>query len=246
MKNLFTLLLLVATTFIYGQNIAFDFAFIKAEDIGAYDQNLKLKFQKMNQNYIDDGRIYGWHVWKVINGAQTPFTHLAVSIYDLDKMDENYQGKKWTEVFPDFAQNELQDWGRKNAENRKIIFETQMVNVADVLKKGVAEYPDIAVMNFMKVKDGKYKSYEDAEKSFTKSISKTDAREGWSFAKRIDRMGTDLSWTHFTVDWYEKYSDFLKEGAKPSYDADTVYDNISKLRDLKDRVVLKKFIFLNK
>ena len=121
-----------------------------------------------------------------------------------------------------------------------------MVNVADVLKKGVTEYPDIAVMNFMKVKDGKYKSYEDAEKSFTKSISKTDARKGWSFAKRIDRVGTDLSWTHFTVDWYEKYSDFLKEGAKPSYDADQVYDNITKLRDLKDRVVLKKFIFLNK
>ena len=103
MKNLFTQLLLVATTLIYGQNLAFDFAFIKAEDIGAYDQNLKLKFQKMNQNYIDDGQIYGWHVWKVINGAQTPFTHLAVSIYDLDKMDEDYKGKKWTEVFPDFA-----------------------------------------------------------------------------------------------------------------------------------------------
>ena len=68
------------------------------------------------------GRILGWHVWKVLNGAQTPFTHVAVSIYDLDVADEDYTPKKWTEIFPDLTEDELKDWGEKNNKNRKIIF----------------------------------------------------------------------------------------------------------------------------
>ena len=246
MKNLFFSLILMFSTFAIAQNIAFDFAFVKAEDINAYDQNLKTKFQRINQNYIDDDRILGWHVWKVINGAQTPFTHLAVSIYDLDKLDDDYTPKKWTEEFTDMTESELRDWAKKNNENRKIVFETQMVNVAEVLQDGVTTYPDIAVMNLMKVKHGKYKSYEDLEKALTKSISKGSARKGWSLAKRVDRIGTEMSWTHFTVDWFDKYSDFLKTASRPSWDADKDYQKMMKLRDLTNRVVLKKFIFLNK
>ena len=246
MKKIYTLLFIIVTTFSYSQNIAFDMAFIDAENINDYDQNLKTKFQRLNQNYIDEGRILGWHVWKVLNGAQTPFTHLAVTIYDMDKMDEDYTPKKWTDEFKDMTQSELRDWGKKNNDNRKIVFETQIVNVAEVLQEGVNTYPDIAVMNLMKAKHGKFKSYEDLEKSMTKSISKGSARKGWSLAKRIDRFGTELSWTHFTVDWFDKYSDYLKIGARPSGDADKTYQKMMSLRDLTNRVVLKKYIFLNK
>ena len=246
MKNILLAITFLITTHVFSQNIAFDFAFIDAENIGDYDQNLKTKFQRINQNFIDDGRILGWHVWKVINGAQTPFTHLAVSVYDLDKMDEDYTPKKWTDEFTDMTEAELRSWFSKNNENRKIIFETQMVNVAEVLQEGVTTYPDIAVMNLMSVKHGKYKAYEDLEKAGTKSIAKGSPRKGWSLAKRIDRIGTELSWTHFTVDWFDKYSDFLKLGARNSGNADKGYQNMMKLRDLTNRIVLKKFIFLNK
>jgi len=144
------------------------------------------------------------------------------------------------------TQSELREWAKKNRENRKIVFETQMVNVAEVLQEGVTTYPDIAVMNFMKARHGKYKSYEDLEKLMTKSIPKGAARKGWSLAKRIDRIGTDLAWTHFTVDWYDKYSDYLKNASGPSGDANKTYQKMMSLRDLTNRVVLKKFIFLNK
>ena len=246
MKKLFLVVTLFLSTHVFSQNIAFDFAFVDAENISAYDQNLKTKFQRINQNFIDDGRILGWHVWKVINGAQTPFTHLAVSIYDLDNMDEDYTSKKWTDEFTDMTEAELRGWFTKNNENRKIVFETQAVNVAEVLQEGVTTYPDIAVMNLMSVKQGKFKAYEDLEKAMTKSISKGSPRKGWSLSKRIDRVGTELSWTHFTVDWFDNYSDFLKLSARPSVKADKGYQNMMKLRDLTNRVVLKKFIFLNK
>ena len=87
---------------------------------------------------------------------------------------------------------------------------------------------------------------EDLEKSLTSSIPENAARKGWSLAKRIDRIGTEMSWTHFTVDWYDTYSDYLKEASQPSKDADKAYEKMMDLRDLTDRVVLEKFIFLNK
>ena len=76
MKKLILILSFFITTS-YSQNIAYDFTFINAEDVGAYDRNLKSKFQKVNQAYIDAGLILGWHVWKVVNGPQFPYTHLA-------------------------------------------------------------------------------------------------------------------------------------------------------------------------
>jgi len=246
MKKLFLSLFFIFSSYAFAQNIAFDFAFVDAEDINAYDENLKTKFQRINQNFIDDDRILGWHVWKVINGAQSSFTHLAVSIYDMDKMDDDYTPKKWTEEFSDMTEAELRDWAKKNRENRKIVFETQMVNVAEVLQEGVTTYPDIAVMNLMKAKHGKYKSYEDLEMATTKSIRKGSLRKGWSLAKRIDRIGTEMAWTHFTVDWFDKYSDFLKSASGPSSDANKNYEKMMGLRDLTNRIVLKKFIFLNK
>ena len=248
MKKLILLLCFTFITVSYGQNIAFDFSFIKAEDIGAYDRNLKSKFQKVNQAYIDAGQILGWHVWKVVNGPQFPYTHLAVAIYDLENSDEDFEAPKWTELFPDLTEEELEEWGEKNAENRKIVFTTQVKNVAEVLQKGVTTYPDIAVCNFMKAKYGYSKSYENLEVANTKNIPSNSLRKGWSLAKRIDNPGTEVSWSHFTVDWFDSYSDFLKSSSGPSFDyaLDPVGKKFMKMRDLTHTVVFRKFIFLNK
>ena len=66
-------------------------------------------------------------------------------------------------------------------------------------------------MNLMKAKHGKYKSYEDLEMATTKSIKKGSLRKGWSLAKIEDRIGTEMSWTHFTVDWFDKYSELSRK-----------------------------------
>jgi hypothetical protein len=245
-KYLFSLFLLVSVS-LSAQNIAFDMTFINAEDPGLYDSHLKTYFQPVNQRLIDDGRILGWHVWKVVDTAQADYTHLAVTVYDMDKMDDDYDWSwaSWTKRLPNLTEAHAREIAEMINDNRKIVFQTQMVNVAEVLQPGVTTYPDIAVLNFMKVKDGKSKSYENMEKSFTKSIAKGSPRKGWSLAKRVENFGTDIAWTHFTVDWYDKYSDYLKVGARPSSDAGSSYKGITKLRDLRYRVAFNKFIFLN-
>ena len=73
------------------------------------------------------------------------------------------------------------------------------------------------------------------EKATTKSIAKGSARKGWSLAKRIDRIGTELSWTHFTVDWFDKYSDFYEIPKSQSQDIDN-------LEDFKIAEIFKKYI----
>ena len=82
----------------------------------------------------------------------------------------------------------------------------------------------------------------------TKSISSNSLRKGWSLAKRIDNPGNDVSWTHFTVDWFDSYQDFLKTSSGPSVDwgATSQGKKFMNLRDLSHRVVFRKFIFLNK
>lgn len=90
------------------------------KNIQAYDQNLKTKYQRLNQNFIDDGRILEWHVWKVINGAQSPFSQLAITVYDMDKIDEDYTTKKWTEEFTYMTKAELMDWDKRIVKTEKL------------------------------------------------------------------------------------------------------------------------------
>ena len=117
-----------------------------------------------------------------------------------------------------------------------------------MLQKGVTTYPDIAVCNFMKAKYGYSKSYENLEVANTKSIPSNSLRKGWSLAKRIDNPGTEVSWSHFTVDWFDSYSDFLKSSFIPSLDYALDHDGkkFMKKSDITQTLVFRKFIFLNK
>ena len=77
------------------------------------------------------------------------------------------------------------------------------------------------------------------------NLASNSLRKGWSLAKRIDNPGTEVSWSHFTVDWFDSYQDFLKSSSGPSFDyaLDPVGKKFMKMRDLSHAVVFRKFIF---
>ena len=60
--------------------------------------------------------------------------------------------------------------------NRKIVFNTQVVNIAEVLQEGVTTYPDIAVMNLMKAKQGKFKCYRGSRGNLINSYNSKTRR----------------------------------------------------------------------
>ena len=70
---------------------------------------------------------------------------------------------------------------------------------------------EFMVMNFMKVKEGKFKTFEDMEIDLTiANMSNEKFKTGWTLQKRIDKYGTDLHWNYLTIDWYAKYSDYIE------------------------------------
>ena len=49
-------------------------------------------------------------------------------------------------------------------------------------------------------------------------------------------------WNYLTVDWYAKYSDYIKASSMPTVDADKNYQSMMGIRDLRDRAVLQKIM----
>ena len=99
----------------------------------------------------------------------------------------------------------------------------------------------------MKVEEGKFKTYENMEKSlYSKGLNKNGLRTGWSLGKRIDKYGVDLYWNYFTVDWFSSYTDYIKTAASsPAWNADKNYQSMMDVRDLRESVIIRKVIMLN-
>jgi hypothetical protein len=65
-------------------------------------------------------------------------------------------------------------------------------------------------------------------------------------AKRVDRYGKDLYWNYMTVDWYSKYSDYIKMMVSaPTWDANKDFAKLMDIRDLRESVVIKKVMMLD-
>ena len=83
------------------------------------------------------------------------------------------------------------------------------------------------------------------EKDMNVFQKETDYRTNFvidALQKRIDKYGTDLHWNYLTVDWYAKYSDYIKASSMPAVDADKNYQSMMGIRDLRDRAVLRKIM----
>lgn len=76
-------------------------------------------------------------------------------------------------------------------------------------------------------------------------LAKNDPRSGWSLGRRIDKVGTDIYWNYFTVDWFSNFTDFIKAAASvQAWDADKNYEKMLDIRDLRESVVIRKVMML--
>ena len=214
--------------------------FIKAKEGSNYRENLTQKFARLHKQRIEDGIINGWDLWQVVNSRQTPFTHVIVTLVDLSKMDSLYSGVNMQKVFPDMTDGDLENFYEENIKSRDIIGDYIITTIKSI--SNTNSIPDeFMVVNFMKVKEGKFKTFENMEINLsTSTIPDEKFRTGWTLQKRIDKYGTDLYWNYLTVDWYAKYSDYIKASSMPAVDADKNYQSMMDIRDLRDRAVLRK------
>ncbi len=120
------------------------------------------------------------------------------------------------EAIPSMTDSDWTNFMEDVRDKRDIVGEAMFVTVTDVKKDESVSLPgDFGIVNWMKVKEGKFKTYENMEKSmYSNGIGKNDLRTGWSLARRIDKYGTDVYWNYFTVDWFSSYNDYIKAASK--------------------------------
>ena len=157
-------------------------------------------------------------------------------------MDSLYSGVDMQKVFPDMTNSDIKTFYENNITSRDIIGD-YIITTDKSISKGKTIPEEFMVMNFIKVKEGKFKTFEDMEIDLTTVAMHNDEfRTGWTLQKRIDKYGTDLYWNYLTVDWYAKYSDYIKASSIPTNNADKDYQSMMAIRDLRNRTVLRKIM----
>jgi hypothetical protein len=253
-KQYFLFFLLIALSFNTNaqDKIVLKQTFIKVKPGNNYAEDLKTKFSKMAQERIDAGYQNGWHLWEVVGNPQAPFTHLIVEPVLISQMEKQMNSDGWkkmrSDALPDITNEDWRKLMDDVREKREIVAEAMVVTVSDIKRDENVSLPDsVGVVNWMKVVEGKFKTYENMEKAIYKNgLDKKGLRTGWSMGKRIDKYGKDLYWNYLTVDWFSSYSDVIKLSANtPAWDADKNYQNIMKVRDLRESVIIRKVIMLD-
>ena len=74
------------------------------------------------------------------------------------------------------------------------------------------------------------------------SISINSNKVGWNFHRRIGEYGSDVYFTHATIDWYDSYKNYLSGWFGDSSDSNSQGFNWDSLRELKKMVVMEKLI----
>ena len=254
MKKYFLLLLItsISITLNAQESVVLKQTFIKVEPGNNYAEDLKTKFSEMAKRRINEGWQMGWHLWEVVGNPQAPFTHLIVEPMTVSQMEKERTREGWLkmrkEALPSMTDSDWRVFMEDVRKKRELVAEAMFVTVKDLKRDDKVSLPDqIGVVNWMKVKEGKFKTYENMEQSlYSNGLDKKGLRTGWSLARRIDKYGIDLYWNYATVDWFASYSDYVKNAANlPAWDADKNYQSMMKIRDLRESVVIRKVIMLD-
>ncbi len=156
-------------------------------------------------------------------------------------MDSLYSGVNMQKVFPDMTDGDLENFYEENIKSRDIIGDYIITTIKSISNTNSIT-DEFMVMNFMKVKESKFKTFENMEIDLAtwSCLMKNSERVGL-YKKELISMALTY-WNYLTVDWYAKYSDYIKASSMPTVDADKNYQSMMGIRDLRDRAVLRKIM----
>ena len=183
-----------------------------------YNVLLNEKWAKLAQKRIDDGTILGWDVWRV--GHTTPESPYNLIIVTLaSEVDSLWANTGFRKIDPNMTDMDVEVMSQKNFKARKIMGQSVVAR-----KNGysfVDSLPQIAVFNYMKVPLGYGSKYEKMENDLNKSPDKNSPRVAWSYSKRLDLNGENVSWNYITADFFKSYKDAMQARANtPVYSKD--------------------------
>ena len=157
------------------------------------DRIINENWSKLHQKRIDDGIISGWDVWWAMNSTSES-DHQIVIVTLVENIEDFNNNPGIRSVFPDWSDEELEEFNQKNQAARTII-KTDLLAIKNRAAKQDS-IPNVLVMNYMKVKPVNALAYEKMEDNYKKSNFENSNRASWGMAKRIDKYGTGLGWNY--------------------------------------------------
>ena len=239
-KIILILLVTVFTTNIYSQDdsrVDNGATFVQVDYIKTipgknYGEILNTKWKKLAEKRIKDGTILGWDAWWNMSSTDESNHDIMIVtlLKDIDSINANQGILK---AFPEMTEDELAEFQKTNREARKIVNSTIFTIVDNYFKQETV--PNIAVLNYMKVKAGDEFEYEKMEKGYKENIDDSP-KAGWAVHKRVDRVGSNLGYNYMTVDFYNKMSEVMLERAPTWEMSDEFRAEFDKVQNLRKHV----------
>tara|TARA_X000000368_G_scaffold266297_1_gene210906 strand:+ start:60 stop:821 length:762 start_codon:yes stop_codon:yes gene_type:complete len=241
MKKIILILLVTAfTTNLYSQDdtrIDNGATFVQVDYIKTipgknYGEILNNKWKKLAEKRIKDGTILGWDAWWNMSSTDESNHDIMIVtlLKDIDSINANQGILK---AFPEMSEEEVAEFQKKNREARKIVNSTIFTIVDNYFKQD--SVPNIAVLNYMKVKSGDEFEYEKMEKEYKENVDNSP-KAGWAVHKRVDRVGTNLGYNYMTVDFYNKMSEVMLERAPTWEMSEEFREEFNKVQNLRKHV----------
>ncbi len=175
-------------------------------------------YQKVHEQRIASGDIVGWDLWQLLPGGEDQgYQYLTVTVFDsMSKMLHGGDGflESAKMAYPDLSDEELDNrlnmaGGSRNLAVRLYLKIIDSTEDDFEMKTGM-----VATIDLMKVKDGNYQAYEDAEsktfKPWHQKMIDAGVKGNWQLLEVLIPRGTDVYASHVTVNMFSGYDQYLK------------------------------------
>lgn len=202
--------------------LTFEFMRVNDEQASAYLETEDL-WEKIHEQRIKNGDCVGWDLWRLSPGGEDQgYQYLTVTLFDdpVKWMQPGGFTEAWNAAYPDMSEKELDEKMAMTIKSRDIGARYYLYRVGFVGDEFEMPLGTLAVINFMKAKEGKYTDYEKAEmESFMpdhKRLIAEGRRGSWALMRNLwfGPPATEAYFSHITIDMYGGYEQFFKPASE--------------------------------
>lgn len=175
-------------------------------------------WEKIHEERVNSGDIVGWDLWQLLPGGEDQgYQYLTVTVFD-DPLKMMRAGDGIMEsarmAYPDLSDEELDNRLNMAGGSRDLAVRLFM-HVIDSTEDEFEMKPGmIASLDLMKVKDGEYEAYENAEsntfKPWHQKFVDGGVKGNWQLLRVIIPQGTDVYTSHMTVNMFDNWEQYIK------------------------------------
>lgn len=203
-RTLFSLIVIFFSTLGFSQELVAEVEYLKLEP-GKWKEFSELRKDVMipyNQSRLDDGMIVGWGLYERMHtGADDPYTHIIVNIYDDYLKTENSVNWKW--INQNYSEEEQAATMARFRETWTVVKEEVYFNVTAIENPADSKY---LTVDRIKTFTGQGSAFRKLIKEISKPVFEETIAAGvkssWSVWQRFLAHG---SFDHIVVNSYSEF-----------------------------------------